>query len=386
MSIFSTKHAVWLAGFRPFFLVAAAFGALMPVLWSLVFSGYAVLPEGVNPLQWHAHEMLFGFGGAVLFGFLLTASKNWVKIRGIHGGGLMVLVGLWILERATIYLPIETSPVLRHLSLSMFVLASGMYIIWSLLKNRKNDFYPDNYFFIFLLVFVLLAKNLLVSVTYYQHGVAMSLGLFRLAFVVMFERTMTQFMKNTEQLDLYRNRFVDSGIKVLMAVAIFQSILPTVLSLVVLGGAAALLLGRWILWRPDVGLRKFGNATMYVGYLGLVLHLVLETLKLSGLWGFTTVSIHVFTFLCMGLVVASMIVRIANGHTGRKPQFLMPEKIIVSIVFLAAVVRLLCPLIWPAHYSVLIMGAGILWGGAYLGLFLRIIPLVMQPRIDGKVH
>jgi uncharacterized protein involved in response to NO len=29
--------------------------------------------------------MFFGFGWAVLGGFLLTASKNWVKIRGYHG-------------------------------------------------------------------------------------------------------------------------------------------------------------------------------------------------------------------------------------------------------------------------------------------------------------
>ena len=113
MSILSTRHAIWLAGFRPFFLLAALYGAVMPVLWALVFSGYVVLPEGVNSLQWHVHEMLFGFGGAVLFGFLLTASKNWVKIRGIHGGGLMGLVILWLLERVMIYLPFEGAPLFQ---------------------------------------------------------------------------------------------------------------------------------------------------------------------------------------------------------------------------------------------------------------------------------
>lgn len=386
MSILSTRHAIWLAGFRPFFLLAALYGAVMPVLWALVFSGYVVLPEGVNSLQWHVHEMLFGFGGAVLFGFLLTASKNWVKIRGIHGGGLMGLVILWLLERVMIYLPFEGSPFFRHLLLSVFVFTSGAYIIGSLIKNRKNDFYPDNYFFIFLLAFVLIAKNLLVAADYYPHGVAMSLGLFRLAFIVMFERTITQFMKNTENLDLYRNRFIDYGIKGLMAAAVFQSVLPKVLAVTVMGLGAALLFVRWILWRPDVGLRKFGNATMYVGYLGLVLHLIFEILKLYSLWEFTTFSTHLFTFLCMGIVIASMISRIAKGHTGRKPQFLMPEKIIVSAIFFAAITRLICPLIWPQYYRFWIMSAGVLWGGAYLGLLVRIIPLVLRPRIDGKVH
>jgi uncharacterized protein involved in response to NO len=46
------------------------------------------LPLTASPfrsVQWHAHEMFFGFGWAVLGGFLLTSTKNWVNIRGYHG-------------------------------------------------------------------------------------------------------------------------------------------------------------------------------------------------------------------------------------------------------------------------------------------------------------
>ena len=45
-------------------------------------------PAGAGPfsvVQWHAHEMFFGFGWAVMGGFLLTSTKNWVHIRGYHG-------------------------------------------------------------------------------------------------------------------------------------------------------------------------------------------------------------------------------------------------------------------------------------------------------------
>ena len=43
--------------------------------------------------------MFYGFGWAVLGGFLLTATKNWLGIRGYHGSVLIVLVVLWLTER-----------------------------------------------------------------------------------------------------------------------------------------------------------------------------------------------------------------------------------------------------------------------------------------------
>lgn len=68
-------------GFRPFYLGAAAFTALSVPVWVTVFLGKGSLPSTVNPMLWHAHEMLFGFAGAVIVGFLLTAGKAWTGLR-----------------------------------------------------------------------------------------------------------------------------------------------------------------------------------------------------------------------------------------------------------------------------------------------------------------
>ncbi|TXT25005.1 MAG: hypothetical protein FD134_1249, partial [Gallionellaceae bacterium] len=92
------RQPVWLVGFRPFFILSIISGAMLPVLWVLVMSGHVALNPGVTPQQWHAHEMFFGFGWAVLGGFLLTATKNWVKIRGFHGPVLLVLSVLWLVD------------------------------------------------------------------------------------------------------------------------------------------------------------------------------------------------------------------------------------------------------------------------------------------------
>ena len=81
-----TAHPLWLVGFRPFFILACLAGLSLPALWLTLHFGLIDAPALARPpLQWHAHEMFFGFGWAVLGGFLLTASKNWVSIRGYHG-------------------------------------------------------------------------------------------------------------------------------------------------------------------------------------------------------------------------------------------------------------------------------------------------------------
>lgn len=386
LNVLSPQHPFWLAGFRPFFTFAMLLGILMPALWGFVFSGKLVLLADMNPLQWHAHEMLFGFAGSVLIGFLLTASKNWVKVRGIHGAGLMVLVALWIFERIFIYYTHEFGPLLKHLGLSIFFTASGLYIITTLIRHRKNDSFNDNYFLIILLSLILLAKNLLLSEAYQQYGVNMTVGLFRLAFVVMFERTITQFMKNTEDLILYRNKFLDFFIKASVLLSVFSSLFPQLIAAGVLTVAGLLLLLRWILWRPDAGFKKFGNATMYFGYFGLILHFIFAALQTLEIWSSGTIALHLFTILCLGIVVPSMLIRISQGHTGRIPQFVYSDKIAIYLIFASAVFRLLAPLINSSGYTMWILIAGLLWSAAYLILSFRLIPFLFQARIDGKEH
>jgi uncharacterized protein involved in response to NO len=233
---------------------------------------------------------------------------------------------------------------------------------------------------------LVLAKNLLISDLYYQHGIAMTLGLFRLAFTVMFERTLPPFMKNTEGVVLRRNFYLDLSIKVLVAMSVFQSFFPKPMSIGILSGAALLLFVRWLIWRPDLGLKKFGNATMYIGYLALCTHLVFEILKIAGEWSLGAFSIHIFTFLCMGIVISSMLVRISKGHTGRKPDFPSPEKYAIILILVSAVFRLFLTLLFPAYYINWILIAAVFWTLAFLILGIRLIPFLLQARIDGKTH
>ena len=70
------NHPLWRLGFRPFYLLAAAFAALSVPLWIARYYGW--LPDLPRVgLTWHMHEMVFGFVIAVIIGFLFTAGRNW---------------------------------------------------------------------------------------------------------------------------------------------------------------------------------------------------------------------------------------------------------------------------------------------------------------------
>ena len=89
-------------GFRPFFLGGALWAALGIVLWLPQYFGEMSLPTAFDPLDWHIHEMIYGYVGAVIAGFLLTAIPNWTGRLPINGYPLAALFALWLLGRVAI--------------------------------------------------------------------------------------------------------------------------------------------------------------------------------------------------------------------------------------------------------------------------------------------
>ena len=86
-------------GFRPFFFFGACYAALAIALWLPLFEGEIALATHFAPRDWHAHEMLFGYVGAVLTGFLLTAIPNWTGRLPLQGMPLLTLVLVWLVGR-----------------------------------------------------------------------------------------------------------------------------------------------------------------------------------------------------------------------------------------------------------------------------------------------
>lgn len=91
--------AIFSYGFRPFFLAAAVFAAGVIPVWMLIFSGALNLQSTFPPVDWHIHEMMFGYAAAVVAGFLFTAIPNWTGRMPKRGWSLAGLLGLWLLGR-----------------------------------------------------------------------------------------------------------------------------------------------------------------------------------------------------------------------------------------------------------------------------------------------
>ncbi len=381
-------HPLFLVGFRPFFTLALLAGVVLPLGWVLLFTGAFTLPaSALPPVQWHAHEMLFGFGGAVLGGFLLTASKNWVKIRGLHGRPLAVAAGFWLIERvAVLTAGMWPAPVRLALMNAFWLFVAG-YVVRSLVRHRTQDAFTDNAYFVVALPLLLVAKNLLLTPAGFVAGATMALGLFRTAFVVMFERTFPVFMKAAAKVELPAHRALNAPIKALMLAAVFQPWLPGLVASGVLLAAAAVLAIRFFLWKPALGLKTFPVAVMYVGYLGLVAHLALEALRLQGiLVGLGAIATHAFAFLTMGVVISAMVIRVSLGHTGRPIAFTASDRVGFGLLGLGAFFRLVATQLWPAQYPMWISLAGVGWALCFALIGLRLLPFLWRPRVDGKEH
>ena len=92
--------------FRPFFLAGALFGVFAIAWWGLFLAVGGAAPGGIpGPIQWHGHEMLFGFGVAIVYGFVLTAVQTWTGIPAIKGAALAGLWAAWLLARILWLMP-----------------------------------------------------------------------------------------------------------------------------------------------------------------------------------------------------------------------------------------------------------------------------------------
>ena len=97
--------ALFSYGFRPFFLAAALWSAIGILLWvRFIFDGGS-LPADIGGIDWHVHEMLYGYVAAAIAGFLLTAIPNWTGRLPVCGLPLAALALLWLAGRVAMFMP-----------------------------------------------------------------------------------------------------------------------------------------------------------------------------------------------------------------------------------------------------------------------------------------
>lgn len=91
--------AFWHAPYRPLFL-AAFLSAFLALAWWPLGVRLGLPAPGLQPtVLWHIHELIFGFAGAAVGGYLLTALPGWTGREPVRGRALQALVLVWVLAR-----------------------------------------------------------------------------------------------------------------------------------------------------------------------------------------------------------------------------------------------------------------------------------------------
>jgi uncharacterized protein involved in response to NO len=127
-------------GFRPFFLAAGVFAVIGIGAWAWILAAGRAPFGALPPQLWHGHEMLFGFIGAAIGGFLLTAVPSWTGSRGFAGAPLACLTALWLAGRLAfagaghVPWPVVAALELAYLPFLAFLIGR------SLLRERNRNF------------------------------------------------------------------------------------------------------------------------------------------------------------------------------------------------------------------------------------------------------
>lgn len=379
----------WLSkGFRPFFLLAALHGFLAVPIWLLTWSGFMPLSMLTMPVNWHAHEMVFGFAGAAIAGFLLTAVSNWTGHPTVIGIPLGLLAALWIVGRVMPFVGGQFGGLGAAAADASFFAGLMFACARPILRARDRR----NYGFIVLLLALFLAsaqshaERLGVGASLVRHGVLVGVDLVVLVILTITGRVVPSFTRNaTGQAGIVSRPTLDRVLVVAMALLVFADIwaLPRVPS-----AWFSVLVGLLALARAWGWGFRYTRAhpllwVLHLGHAWVALGLILRGAALY-LPGFASAGLHAITAGGIGSLVLGMMTRVSLGHTGRMLAVGRTMAWAFAALSGSALLRVFGPQCMPAHaVSALVVASG-LWSFAFAAFLLVQGPVLLAPRVDGR--
>lgn len=381
--------AIWTMAFRPFFLAAGLWSAAALVVWIFALTEGLALPSRFAPLDWHVHEMLFGFVPAAIAGFILTAIPNWTGRAPINGQPLVGLVLLWVAGRIACFtsalLPVWFGVAIDSAFLLALCLAVAREIV--LADNRRNLVMPVP-------IGVLLIANILTHLEALGFdvpaGLGRRLGIAAVIFLisVIGGRIIPAFTRNWLSARAIKSLPAPAGRIDVVAIATLAIgllgwvFLPTSgLSGIILLVAAVLNAWRLARWRGFATISEPLLAILHVGYLWIAIGAGL--LGVSAMSGFVpeAAAVHALTAGAIGTMILAVMSRVSLGHTGRNLHADFTTSIAYASVTFAAVTRIAAAFL-PSCYLSLITVSGVLWIAGFLIFAAHYGPMLVSPRVD----
>ena len=365
------RRSARLLAHEPFFPLAALWAAVAVPWWLAVRNGRLSPPDWADPALWHAHEMLLGFAGAAMAGFLVTRARPRT---------VLLLGAFWLLGRAAFWLPPEAAllllpsfPALLALlvapaffrssrkagNLAFGVIPIGLFLLELLFALTATAPRPDlavpAVWSLVLLVSALLALMGGRIIRAATAGLAQRLG-----------------GRQPAGIDLPREALTLG----LLLLAVLGTLLAmdarvTGAALLAAGLVTAGRLARWFL--PAIG-RAPELWALHLGYGWLAAGLVVLGLAFAGVLVAPADGVHAAMIGGLGTLAFTVVARTAAERAGKGLAAAAPVARWAPLLSLAALARLAVPL-FPEPALFLLWLSALLWSAAFLRLALFLLSL-----------
>lgn len=375
-------------GFRPFFLGGAAWAVIALTLWLMALAGTLTLPSLFEPLAWHRHEMLFGFVGAVIAGFLLTAIPNWTGRLPIAGPPLAGLFCLWLAARLAILFSAQAGALAAALLDSGFCFVLAAFAAREVLAAKSRNVPIVALILLFGTASALDHAAAAGLIGDPDIGMRGGMALVVLMISLIGGRIVPSFTRNWMQKQGLRGRlpgqpgWFDLGVICVTAAALVCWIAaPTAYwsgaALLTAGALQAARLARW------GGLRAVRDPLVFilhVGYFWIPAGLMLLGASLTGAPVPASAAIHALTAGAMGTMILAVMTRASLGHTGRELKASAATVLLYVLVTLGAALRVAAPL-GLIDYTLGMEAAALAWAAAFIIFLAAYGPILARPRI-----
>lgn len=375
--------------FRPFFGLGAIFGIISIGLWVASLSGVQLIAPAGGLYFWHMHEMLFGFGTAIVVGFLLTAVKNWTNQPGLSGLPLGLLVGVWLAGRVVMLLPALLPANLIGLVDFLFLPLAAVVLARPVIRVKmwRNLMFAP-------ILLLMSGLNAMMHSDQSGSGIinqqATAHGMILLIVLLMCMiggRVFPMFTANgTQTARVATLPWLEKAtiLTTTLCIPAGMGLLPTTEAVtgIILIGAGALNAWRAFRWRFIVALQTPMLWSLHISYWLMSIGLCLVGLhQTTGLISAST-SYHVITLGGISLMILAMMSRVSLGHTGRKIQATPAITSAFLLMIAATIVRIL-PALLPDQALWLLILAGLLWMTAFSLFVVVFFPILSRARPDG---
>ena len=381
-------HPVLGYGFRPFFILAALYSIASLLIWAGFYAGYVAPPLFMlDPVSWHAHEMIYGYTMAIVAGFLLTAVANWTDCTPVSGLHLLGLCLLWLAGRVVMNFDLGFPDVAVLVFEGAFILALALSLSIPLFKtwDKRN--------FVFLvLLSILLACDMVFLITKEKASLYVAVMIIVTMISLIGGRIIPAFTVDALQ---ERGEEAHETPQGKLDVLAILSLVLIILALVFVKQEKAILAGTAFLATIIHALRLRRYHTLrilndpmvwilHIGYSWVILGLFLTGISALGFLPFS-IALHAFTAGAIGSMTIGMMCRVTLGHTGR-------DKIATNLTTLsfflmqgAAVIRVFGLMIAPDYSKEWIIGSATLWVLCFALYILIYAPMLWKPDLDEMV-